>query len=273
MNSPDFPSLETYGDHTPSYRAAQVPLDSAFKTIFDDLSEGVLVVDAAGHRVYSNAALNDLVRGNACLPAGSSEPPSYVPADQRQKYILALRGTSSLLTLEGSGAASTWLELAPPGRARARTRVTISAFTGQRGWRFAVWLFNFDSAEPPGTGPGGPRGPYLGAATVSDHARDGFLGWYPVSAVDSLTRREKDVLQLLLDGLRVSSIARQLYLSPQTVRNHLKAIFRKVGAHSQAELLDTLRAMAQRPQTSTPMGDPGSAPLPSLTLRGDEACT
>ena len=38
--------------------------------------------------------------------------------------------------------------------------------------------------------------------------------------------------------------ARTLYLSEHTVRNHLKAIFRKLDAHSQTELLDRLRPLA-----------------------------
>ncbi len=66
----------------------------------------------------------------------------------------------------------------------------------------------------------------------------------PLRWPDSLTRRERDVLALLLDGRRVASIARTLYLSEHTVRNHLKAIFRKLGAHSQTELLDRLRPIA-----------------------------
>jgi DNA-binding CsgD family transcriptional regulator len=31
-----------------------------------------------------------------------------------------------------------------------------------------------------------------------------------------------------------------MYLSPSTVRNHLSTIFRKLGVHSQAELIDRL---------------------------------
>jgi DNA-binding CsgD family transcriptional regulator len=50
---------------------------------------------------------------------------------------------------------------------------------------------------------------------------------YPLSA------REHDVLHLLREGYRPRSIAEILHLSPQTVRNHLKAIFRKTGTHSQ----------------------------------------
>ena len=210
----------------------------SLKTILDDLIEGVLVLDIAGHRMYSNPAMNELVGGNACHPVGTPDPPSYIPLDQRQRYFLALKGTSSLLTMEGSGAASTWLELMTANRARVRSRVTISSFTGPRGWRFAVWLLNPELAQPVATRTvGGP-----GIAAAASAAPDAFLGWGPLAAVDTLTRREKDVLQLLIDGRRVSSIARALYLSPQTVRNHLKAIFRKLGAHSQAELLDSLRA-------------------------------
>lgn len=49
--------------------------------------------------------------------------------------------------------------------------------------------------------------------------------------------REREVLDLLLRSQRVSVIARKINLSPHTVRNHLKSIFRKVGVHSQADLL------------------------------------
>ncbi len=250
-----------------SQRPAQGLLDPSLKTIFDDLVEGVLVVDIAGHRMYSNPALNDLVGGNACHPMGTPDPPSYVPLDQRQRYFLALKGTSSLLTMEGSGAASTWLELVTAGRARVRTKVTISSFTGPRGWRFAVWLLNPELAQPVARPVGGP-GAYAGASP----ALDAFSGWGPLSAVETLTRREKDVLQLLLDGRRVSSIARTLYLSPQTIRNHLKAIFRKLGAHSQAELLDSLRAAQEAAATGltrdVSRGPAGTPPVPRSSVPG-----
>lgn len=213
-------------------------LDPSLKTIFDDLVEGVLVLDAVGLRTYSNPALNELVGGNACQPLGSPEPPFYVPLDQRQRYLMALKGTASLLTMEGPGGASTSLELVTAGRVRVRTRLTISSFTGFSGWHFGVWLLNPEMAPaaPAGGTGGGSLLPGLPGTP------DAFAGWEPPSAIDTLTRREKDVLQLLMDGRRVVSIARDLYLSPQTVRNHLKAIFRKLGAHSQAELLDNLRA-------------------------------
>ncbi|GEM_PF-2133506 len=238
-------------------RANQGLLDASLRTLFDDLSEGVLVLDGAGQRVYSNPALNDLVGGNACLPSGTPEPPGYVPPDQRPKYLAALKGTSSLLTMDGSGTTSTWMELSGANGARVRTRVTISAFSGPRGWHFAVWLFG--AGHPPAAPAGGP-----GTAPGGGLGLDGPLGWEQLSAVESLTRREKDVLELLLDGRRVSSIARSLYLSPQTVRNHLKAIFRKLGAHSQVELLERFRP-APGERTAGYREQPGrtAAPLPA----------
>jgi PAS domain S-box-containing protein len=59
-------------------------------------------------------------------------------------------------------------------------------------------------------------------------------------SLDALSPREREVLALVLDGYRVSTIARSMYLSPSTVRNHLSAIFRKFGVTSQAELVEEL---------------------------------
>jgi DNA-binding CsgD family transcriptional regulator/PAS domain-containing protein len=56
-----------------------------------------------------------------------------------------------------------------------------------------------------------------------------------------LTRREQEVVNRLLAGDRVPAIARTLFLSPSTVRNHLHAAYRKTGVNSQQELVDYLR--------------------------------
>ena len=58
----------------------------------------------------------------------------------------------------------------------------------------------------------------------------------PVPATVALSQRERQVLEQLLQRHDVRSIARQLAISPHTVKNHLKAIYRKLGVHSQLEL-------------------------------------
>ncbi len=57
-----------------------------------------------------------------------------------------------------------------------------------------------------------------------------------------LTTRETEIVAMLLRGHRVSTIAQRLYLSPHTIRNHLKAVFRKLQVSSQVELVATVRA-------------------------------
>lgn len=56
-----------------------------------------------------------------------------------------------------------------------------------------------------------------------------------------LSSRERQIVELLLASRRVPGIAATLGISPHTVRNHLKAVFRKLGVHSQEELLELLR--------------------------------
>jgi DNA-binding NarL/FixJ family response regulator len=58
-----------------------------------------------------------------------------------------------------------------------------------------------------------------------------------------LTSREEEIVALLADGWRLAHIARTLFVSAHTVRNHLKAIFRKLDVHSQIALVARLHSI------------------------------
>ncbi|RPK82054.1 MULTISPECIES: helix-turn-helix transcriptional regulator [Streptomyces] len=55
-----------------------------------------------------------------------------------------------------------------------------------------------------------------------------------------LTDRETEVTQYIARGLPTGEIAAQLHLSPHTVRDHIKAVFEKVGVGSRGELVGKL---------------------------------
>jgi DNA-binding NarL/FixJ family response regulator len=61
------------------------------------------------------------------------------------------------------------------------------------------------------------------------------------AGLDRLSSRELEIVLRLLNGDRVPAIARTLFLSPSTVRNHLSSVFRKLRVGSQQELIDLLR--------------------------------
>jgi DNA-binding CsgD family transcriptional regulator len=73
---------------------------------------------------------------------------------------------------------------------------------------------------------------------IADSARAGYRR---PGMADQLSSREQEVLHLLREGYRPRTIAELLHVSPLTVRNHLKAIFKKTGTHSQEELITTSR--------------------------------
>jgi two-component system response regulator DesR len=56
-----------------------------------------------------------------------------------------------------------------------------------------------------------------------------------------LTEREIEVLRLAKRGLPNPQIAQALHISPGTVRNHLSAIYRKLGVHNRHEALQIAR--------------------------------
>jgi len=50
-----------------------------------------------------------------------------------------------------------------------------------------------------------------------------------------LTPRQTEVLQLLAEGLDTHEIARRLGVAVETTRNHIRALFRRLGVHSRLE--------------------------------------
>jgi DNA-binding CsgD family transcriptional regulator len=78
---------------------------------------------------------------------------------------------------------------------------------------------------------GGLRGPSGKIPTLAE-----------LPALATLTAREWEVLTALVEGARVPTIAKTLGLNASTVRNHLSAIYGKVGVSSQTELLSLLRS-------------------------------
>jgi DNA-binding NarL/FixJ family response regulator len=54
---------------------------------------------------------------------------------------------------------------------------------------------------------------------------------------DTLTTREREVLQLTAEGLSGNAIAERLFISPRTVESHRANLMRKLGMHNQKELV------------------------------------
>jgi len=57
------------------------------------------------------------------------------------------------------------------------------------------------------------------------------------SVIESLTGREREILELLTQGLSNKAIAARLYLSVRTVEGHLANIYSRLNVHSRTEAM------------------------------------
>ncbi len=73
-------------------------------------------------------------------------------------------------------------------------------------------------------------------------------------AENNITRREADTLTLLARGRNRKHISEELTVSGETVKSHASSIYRKLGVHTQQELMDLIEARAETlydlPQTT-----------------------
>ena len=75
-----------------------------------------------------------------------------------------------------------------------------------------------------------------GGGSYVDPALAAFLSrGTELSRLDRLSAREHEVLGLLADGLTGQGIADRLYLSPETVRTHVRNATNKLGARTRVQ--------------------------------------
>jgi PAS domain S-box-containing protein len=144
------------------------------------------------------------------------------------------------------------------GRIRVRTaagewivgRIVVQPLAGATSPAFAFALSSITTAH---------RFDEDRARELEDHLRriareiaaSGVAAWstrMPTAAelpeISQLTSREYEIVVRLATGERVPGIARALFLSESTVRNHLTSVYRKFGVHSQNDLMSRLHSIA-----------------------------
>jgi len=87
-------------------------------------------------------------------------------------------------------------------------------------------------------------------AVIFDEARPSEIAPLIVDAY-GLTKREGEITQLVLRGLSTTEVSEKLHITPNTVRDHFKAIFDKVGVRSRRELVGQVFAQHYQPRMVT----------------------
>jgi LuxR family maltose regulon positive regulatory protein len=72
----------------------------------------------------------------------------------------------------------------------------------------------------------------------------------PADLIEPLTERELDVLRFLPSRLTIREIAAELYVSVNTLKFHLRMIYRKLGVGSRAEAAEYARRLTGTRQAS-----------------------
>ena len=157
--------------------------------------------------------------------------------------------------------------LQTPGR-RGGVHVSLRVVARDADQAYAIALFSTADAEVPSTlsvtdvSVADPAFDHLvgslrgaGRARLADrtsHGADLRRGAFPEFG-DLTDRQQRDPACAWRGGDRVATISRGMHLATSTVRNYLTTLYRKVGVHSQAELIEYLHA-SRRPLAEAPLG-------------------
>jgi DNA-binding CsgD family transcriptional regulator len=175
---------------------------------------------------------DDIAEGLRCSLSRRPEPgaavlvPSVVAFDGQGRVVSATAEASRVMALMPGDVTATLYAVAIGAnlrdRASARVRLTDGRWLLLQGGR--MHGAGNDSARPI-------------AVTVSLVPAPRADLTSLLLRLHALSARQREVAQLLISGLRTDEIAAQLHISPHTLRDHVKAIFTKVGVQGRAELM------------------------------------
>ena len=142
--------------------------------------------------------------------------------DGPQYSTSGIRVTTEMIATVGQA------KLVADGRDNGSARLRVRGRSGR-------WLVLHASCLAGMDGASGPTALVIEAAQASEIA--------PIIVeAHQLSKREQEITQLVARGVATAEIAATLHLSPHTVRDHLKAVFEKVGVSSRGELVAKLFA-------------------------------
>ncbi len=90
----------------------------------------------------------------------------------------------------------------------------------------------------------GVREVFEGGSTMSPSIARKVIGSFRPVSDTVLTKRELEVLQKLENGINNKQIAEELFVSSNTIKAHIKNIYRKLQVHSRAEAVS--KALKER---------------------------
>lgn len=169
--------------------------------VFDAASYPILV-QQDGRVVYHNPAAERLARDLGAAPHALADAAAFFGSVPFRELLAAVSGedVDACLPREGAG---------PAQRGSALVAVVGTSWEG----RPALWFGLL----------GGPQ-------------RAGAAGGDGADLLARLSRRERQVAELIARGYSTLNVAAVLGVTEGTVRDHVKATFRKLGVHSRMEV-------------------------------------
>jgi LuxR family maltose regulon positive regulatory protein len=132
---------------------------------------------------------------------------------------------------EAEGILGVFVEQGPPVAEALADLVKQAQLEAVQARHVERLLAAFSRLQPPSTARGEQPSPDLPA------------GIEPVALIEPLTGRELDVLRLMAEGLKYKEIAERLFISLNTVRSHVKAIYGKLQVNNRTQAVAVARQL------------------------------